>query len=127
VRLTLALRRAYPPPAKPVLLVPAGDVLLELDRRMKAGKVPGYRDIGQVYADGIHLKDVGSYIVGCTFYATLYRDNPVGLPSAPYKVHDARLARLIQEAAWDVVSTNDLAGVAQPRKERNHRSAVPSR
>jgi hypothetical protein len=56
-----------------------GDVLLELDARMKAGKLPGYTEIAQVYVDGIHFNNVGSYVVGTTFYATLFRDDPRGL------------------------------------------------
>jgi hypothetical protein len=111
-RLTLELRKAYPKLKKPILMVPVGHVMYELNQQMKAGKVPGHKHIKEVYADGIHLNNVGSYIVGCTFFATLYRENPKGLPSAPYKVEDGKLAGVIQEAVWKVVSTQELAGVA---------------
>ena len=72
------LRKAYEGRAKPVLMVPVGDVLLELHERMKAGRVPGFNDIAQVYVDGIHFNNVGSYVVGTTFYATLFQDDPRG-------------------------------------------------
>lgn len=113
-RLVAALRKAYPDAKKPVLLIPVGDVLLELEKRMKAGKVPGYDGVEKLYADGIHFNAVGSYVVGCTFFATLYRESPVGLPSAPYQVADEKLARAVQEAVWDVVRAHPLAGVAKP-------------
>ena len=92
-------------------MVPVGHVMYELNQRMKAGKVPGYTDIKQLFADGIHLNNVGSYVVGCTYFATLYKQNPKGLPSAPYKVEDAKVAAAIQDVVWKVVSTDELAGV----------------
>jgi hypothetical protein len=107
--LTLELRKAYP--KLKINMVPVGHVMYELNQRMKAGQVPGYTDIKQLFADGIHLNNVGSYVVGCTYFATLYKQNPKGLPSAPYKVQDAKLAGTIQDVVWKVVSTNELAGV----------------
>ena len=95
-------------------MVPVGHVMYELNQRMKAGEVPGYKAIKEVFADGIHLNNVGSYVVGCTFFATFYKENPKGLSGEPYKVHDGKLAEVIQETVWRVVSTNELAGVAKP-------------
>ena len=77
-RLTLELRKAYPKFKKPILMVPVGHVLYELNQRMKAGEVPGYKQIKEVFADDIHLNNVGSYVVGCTYFATLYRQEPEG-------------------------------------------------
>jgi hypothetical protein len=113
-RVVTGLREAYPELKKPVLLIPVGDVMLELDARMRAGKVAGFDNVQQLYRDRIHLNEAGSYVVGCTFYATLFAQSPVGLPSAPYKVTDPKLAQAIQQAAWDVVSKHELAGVAKP-------------
>lgn len=79
---------------------------------MKAGEVAGHKEIKDVFADGIHLNNVGSYVVGCTYFATLYRENPKGLPAEPYKVTDPKLAEVIQDTVWNVVSTHELAGVA---------------
>ncbi|MGA2620944.1 MAG: hypothetical protein ABSF26_25250, partial [Thermoguttaceae bacterium] len=109
-RLTLELRKVYP--KLKVHMVPVGHVMYELNQRMKAGQVPGYKHIKEVFADGIHLNNVGSYVVGCTFFATLYKENPKGLPGEPYKVTDPKLTGIIQETVWKVVSTNKLAGVA---------------
>jgi len=110
-KLTFELRKAYPKIQKQILLVPVGDVLYELNQRMKGGHVPGYSSITQVYADGIHFNDVGSYIVGSTFYATLYKENPKGLSATPYKVNNPQLVSIIQDAVWKVVSTHPLSGV----------------
>ena len=119
-RVVAGLRKAYEGRAKPVLMVPVGDVLLELNERMKAGMVSGYSNIAQVYVDGIHFNNVGSYVVGTTFYATMFHDDPRGLTAEPYNEHldpvkdrqiNDKLAVAIQEAVWSVVSTHPLAGV----------------
>ncbi len=110
--LTLELRKAYPKLKKPILMVPVGHVMHELNQRMKAGEISGFKTILDLYSDGIHLNNVGSYVVGCTYFATLYKEDPKGLPSAPYKVADAKLAAAIHTVVWKVVSTNELAGVA---------------
>ncbi len=123
-RLLFALRETYDGKAKPVLLVPVGDVLFELDARMKGDKIPGYTDVTQLYTDWIHFNNVGSYVVGLTFFATVLKENPQGLPFEPYNERlnpnqgdhplNAPLARALQEGVWKVVSTHPLAGV---RKE----------
>lgn len=96
---------------KPPLLVPVGHVMHELHARMKAGKVPGYTSIYQFYKDGIHLNEAGSYLVGCTYFATLLKQSPVGLPSAPYGKIDPALAETIQKAVWQIVEALPEAGV----------------
>ncbi len=110
-KLTLELRNAYPTIKENILMVPVGDVLYELNQRMKAGQVPGYTSIVQIYSDGIHFNDVGSFIVGSTFYATLYKDNPKGLTANPYNVNNPQLVSIIQDAVWKVVSAHPLSGV----------------
>ncbi len=110
-QLMKAVRQETPFLQKPPLLVPVGHVMGELHRQMKAGQVPGYTNIYQLYKDGIHLNETGSYVVGCTYYATLAKQSPVGLPTAPYGKMDAPLAALIQQTVWQVVSTHPEAGV----------------
>ena len=114
------IREAYEGKAKPVLMVPVGCALLELHERMRVGKVPGFSDIAEVYVDGIHFNKVGSYVVGTTFYATLFRDDPRGLAAGPYnenldprkdRLIDEKLAAAIQDVVWTVVSKHPLAGV----------------
>ncbi len=111
--LTRILRKVNPYLAKPVSLVPVGDVMYALDQKMKAGQVPGYTSIYQLYADGIHLDNIGSYVVGCTFYATLFQENPKWLPGEPYKVTDPQLEEIIQETVWAVVYSHPYAGLDQ--------------
>ena len=109
-RLTREMREALPELKKPVLMVPVGHVMFELDRHMKAGEVPGYTEISQVYKDGIHLNNVGSYVVACTFFSTLYGENPKGMTAEPYGV-DPKVAEMIHDVAWNVVCKNELTGL----------------
>jgi len=118
-KLVLSVRKATPQLKKPFLIVPVGEVMYQLDILMKAGKISGYTSVYQFYADGIHLRPIGQYVVGCTYFATLYKQNPTGLPTAPYsgKEHpltdaDMALAPIIQSTVWSVVSTYPYAGIA---------------
>jgi hypothetical protein len=108
--------------ANQVNMVPVGDVLLELDRRIKLGQVPGYTDITQFYADGVHLTNVGGYVTGLTFYATIYGKDPRGQPvpaqylnagyggSAPIPIPPA-LVPVLQDIVWSVVNGHPYSGV----------------
>lgn len=118
-KLVLALRDEYPKLKKPILMVPVGDVLLEIETRAKAGKIPGLQSVGEFYHDGIHFNNVGAFAVATTFYATMFKETPVDLKAdafAPGKeTYDREispeLAKAIQQTVWDVVSTHPLAGV----------------
>jgi hypothetical protein len=105
------VRQATPELRKPVLLVPVGHVMADLHAQMKAGKVPGWTSIYQFYKDGIHLNEPGSYAVGCTYFATLLQQSPVGLPAEPYGKITPELAAMIQQTAWRVVSAHPDAGL----------------
>ena len=114
------LRRDLPD-IKPPRLIPAGHAMYLLNQKIKAGLVPGYASIFDVYNDGIHLNNVGGYIAGCSFFATIYGETPVGLPVAegyaqePGNMRHAplgpELARIIQETVWETVTAHPLTGV----------------
>lgn len=105
-------------------MIPTGDVLYELDKRIKAGQVPGLiqsEGVEQFYVDGFHFNpsphlggSVGTYVVGLTFYATLFQNDPTGLSGALYgldDVVDAPLIAALQDVVWDVVSTHPYTGI----------------
>lgn len=119
--LTRILRNVNPKIRRPVLMIPVGHVMFALDKMMQAGEVPGYKGIYEVYKDAIHLTDAGSYIVGCTFYATIFKKDPMGFPGEPYKVSDPRLMSVVQKVVWQVISNHPLAGVGAQEaiKQRN--------
>jgi hypothetical protein len=101
---------------KDVLLVPAGDVLNALDKRMRAGDVPGFSSVVDLYQDDVHLKGgVGYFAVSTTFYATLYQDNPMGLaiPANMTSTVTPEFAAIVQRVAWDVVAGHPYSGVPE--------------
>jgi hypothetical protein len=111
-KLLQKVREALPSLNKKVLLVPLGDVLLELDKRIKEGRVNGVSNIKQLYADNLHLNQKGGYVASMTFYATMFKKSPVGtsVPGAFGSINSTTAAQL-QDAVWDVVSVHPDAGV----------------
>src|SRR3972149_1584806 len=101
---------------KGVLLVPVGDVLNAIDKRMRAGDVPGFNSVVELYLDDVHLKSgVGYFVVSTTFYATLYRQNPMGLPipASMTSTVTPQFAAAVQRVAWDVVAGHPYSGVPE--------------
>ena len=111
-KLMLACRSTYTT-VKPFLIVPVGEVFYSLNNKMKNGQVPGYSKIWQLYSDGIHMTSTGSYVVGLTFYATLYKKDPRGtsVPSQ-YGTIPSDVVTVIQNTVWEVVSTYQYSGVS---------------
>lgn len=102
-----------------VKLIPISEVMYLLDQRMKAGEIPGYSSVFEVYTDGWHMDNVGQYICGLTAYAIMYDEDPVGVTRAGYTL-DATLAGHIEQAVHNVVTTyahGSIAGVGVPRRE----------
>ncbi len=90
-------------------------MLLELDQCAGDGKVPGLKGIEEIYTDGIHFNNLSRFIVGATFFSTLYRETPQGLPGEPYdKLIDEKTAQAIQQTVWDVVKNHPYASVKTP-------------
>lgn len=109
--LTAAMRAEYPDLS--IRMVPVGHVMYELNQQMKAGQIPGFTHIQDVYADGIHMNDYGSFIAGCTYYAVLYKQSPAALPSSPYNFEDPNFTAAVQQTVWDVVTSHPLTGVGR--------------
>ena len=103
-RITTKISDAFPNLKAPKI-VPVGEVFYELNNEMKSGQIPGYSSIWDLYVDHIHLNNIGSYVVGSTYYASLYQSNPgtVPVPSA-YGTIDPQLAQALEQTVWDVVS-----------------------
>ncbi len=116
--------------SEPVAVVPVGEVYFELDKLMRAGQFPGKSDIvSAAYADGIHQNEFGNYIVGCCYFATIFKKSPAAFSASNYDGVSAEQERIIKNTVWSVVSTYPHAGVAgsvaarTPSRLRVHRSA----
>lgn len=109
-------------PDRSVFVIPAGQVMAELVRRMEAGGLGTREDLFQRRQDGtldmIHVNDLGAYLVALTQYAVLYHRSPAGLSyelnradGTPADAPAPALARLMQEVAWQVISAMPQTGV----------------
>ncbi len=122
--LTKEIQAMYPD--QEVVMAPVGHAFALLDQKIKAGLLPGVESIYELYADGTHTNNFGNYLVGMTWYATMFHDNPLGLPiggyqgdpSKPYtRIISDKQARILQETAWQVAASHPLAeveGVDEP-------------
>lgn len=67
--------------------------------------------------DDIHSSDVLSYLNAAVHYGVLFRQSPVGLPPTEYV--PANIAGLLQEIAWETVTSDPRSGVSGGSTGRN--------
>jgi len=101
------------PLSKPVLIIPAGEVIYEIDQAARAGNIKGLKDANDLYTDGIHFGNKGAYLTAITFYSTIYKKPPTGISGKTYGFDDPEFEKLAQELVWKVVSTYPYAGIAK--------------
>jgi len=93
-----------------VELIPAGQAMARLHDEIGADRIPGVREVSALFADDIHLNDLGHYFVAMVQYATLSGKDPIGLPvdfsdrwGKPFDMPEPELARHLQRVAWAAV------------------------
>ncbi len=117
------IRRVRVKTTADVRMIPAGHVLYELDRRMRAGQVTGYNSAADLYRDVVHLNHVGRFTAGVTTLATLYGQRPKGLecPSQHYgggKDFTPELYATIHDAIWTILTDlGPVTGVQDGKEE----------
>jgi hypothetical protein len=111
-----ALNRRHGKPV--VFLVPCGQAIVALRSKIHAGKVPGLKAQAELFSDPIgHARPPLQALVAYCHYAVIYRRSPVGLPmpdvlkKANNPSWDDRLNRVLQEIAWEAVTSHPLSGV----------------
>lgn len=122
------LRPAVARTGRPNYLIPAGQVMARLVRKIEAaGGIGGLTQREDLFArderggiDPIHVNDLGAYLVALTHYAVLYHRSPVGLPhellradGSPADAPSRQAARLMQETVWEVVTSTPGTGVVR--------------
>ena len=101
------------PDVKPALLVPVGDVMFAMNKKAKEGKTKGMSSAWDLYSDGIHVNNIGSYLIMATFYATMYKEDVRQTP-VPYSYGsiDPELRDTIQQTIFEVVFNHAYSGVS---------------
>lgn len=98
-----------------VCIVPASNALHSLRKHVAEGKAPGVSKQSELFRDDHgHPSDISVLLVSYCHFAAIYQRTPVGLP-VPERVKDrpqaAELTRLLQQIAWDSVTSHPLSGV----------------
>jgi hypothetical protein len=100
-------------------IVPVGQAVLALRKAVVAGKAPGIAKQSELFTDPIgHCTNAIKVLNAYCHYAVIYGRSPVGLPvptALAMKDVDAettaKLNTLLQELAWDAVTSHPLTGV----------------
>lgn len=98
----------------PVYIIPGNRMMARFHDDVQAGQVPGISHVNQIFnADGVHLNDLGNYMVTMIHYACLFNQSPAGLPhnlmtgvSVP-----SAFANYVQNMVWDVVTQYPRSGI----------------
>jgi hypothetical protein len=98
--------------------VPAPQAVIALRERIIAGTAPGLKSQEDLFTDALgHGKPPLQVLVAYCNFAVIYRRSPVGLPvpealkAAKLGDQEEKLNRLLQELAWEAVTTHPLSGV----------------
>jgi hypothetical protein len=116
-----------------VFMVPVGDVLYEIDVRIRNKTIPGFFSVNEFYRDGIHLSsEIGRYVASMTTYSTILGqypnelEKPEGFFEGPRTLTPQQEA-LLQETIRDVLDKHAYSGVDLPpplRADFNHDNRV---
>jgi hypothetical protein len=100
---------------KAIALAPAGDCLREFNRQAGLGQIPGYTSAWDLYADGIHLNGVGSYLVSCCMFTCFFGVDPRGATvPASFGTIAPTLRDKIHDIVWNILKANPDTFVASP-------------
>lgn len=96
-RMVAAVNQKHPG-TNPVRIIDGGKVLAAIDDEIRAGRIPEWSSIEQLFRDDIHINHYGKYVVSLSFYAALTGKTPVGAPS---DIKDAWGGSIWNRKVWD--------------------------
>lgn len=103
-----------------VRVAPVGQAVIKLREAIIDGKASGLKEQNDLFTDPIgHAKAPLKALVAYTYYALIYERSPVGLPMpAVLGITDegGKLNRLLQEIAWDAVTSHPQSGVSKVKE-----------
>lgn len=96
-------------------VVPSAAAMYTLRKEVIKGNVPGIKQQSELFTDDLgHVTQPGINLVTYVWYATMYRENPMGLKSLvnPEDPTSAERELLLQKLAWNAVVAEPKSGVA---------------
>lgn len=120
-------------------MIPCGEVFFELDKKLRAGQMPGVESIGVFYRDGGHVRaGLPRYTLGATCFAVMFGKHPEAVDWKVYNnlenyknenlpvkgyVHQPDLgvlleitperAKIVNDTIWEVVSKHAYTRIKQ--------------
>lgn len=100
-----------------VYVVPVGQAVLALREKIIAKQVPGIANQSELFTDPLgHVNATVMALNAYCHFAAIYRTSPVGLPvpkvlAASKLEKKEELNKLLQEIAWEAVTSHPLSGV----------------
>jgi len=99
-------------------VVPVGQAAILLRGKIIDGKAPGLKKQEELFTDAIgHVTEPLRVLTAYCHYAVIYKRSPAGLPvpaglkNAKNPDWDEKLNTLLQELAWEAVTSHPLSGV----------------
>jgi sulfatase modifying factor 1 len=100
-----------------VYLVPVGEAFVKLRAMVVDGKFPGVTKQSQLYNDDMpHQGRLGSLLQDYCIFTALYHRSPIGLNVTLDKSITDEQNTILQQIAWETVSTYRYAGIARESK-----------
>ncbi|HMF17508.1 MAG TPA: hypothetical protein VKE98_09895 [Gemmataceae bacterium] len=97
-----------------LFVVPVGQAVIALREKIIAGQAPGLKTQEDLFTDAIgHARPPLQALAAYCHFAVIYKKSPVGLPMPAIlpKNTNPELNRLLQELAWEAVTSHPLSGV----------------
>jgi hypothetical protein len=97
-------------------LVPIGDVFNQLDIDARAALIPGVATVADLYADGVHMGDIGRYAAGTTVIAVVGQVEPQEGAEELYRsgvgpTLTDDIAEHVRDVVWTIVTSDSRTGV----------------
>jgi len=85
------------------ILVPIGEVMYQLDQKMKRGEIEGYSNVFDLYKDGVHLNAEGQYLTTMTYLAVMYDMHPETIDGGAIAPLSPATKQAFDDTIWQVV------------------------
>jgi hypothetical protein len=86
----------------PMRMIPGPMLMAAIYDEIAAGNAPGLADISDLFADSIHLNELGNYYISLAHFAVIYGRDPRGMQNLGGATPEQ--ARWMQNLVWRVLS-----------------------
>lgn len=125
-------------------MIPVGDTYLVLDRKARAGLVPGLHCAGEFFTDEVHHRaGMPAYIGAASFFTQLFRESPAKLDYTLYQdpknlgtdryndkgvplAMTPEVAKLVNDTIWEVARAHPYTRLSDQGSAQAYRALLES-